>query len=622
MTTAPPSAEPSTSPSEPVLEAKLDPKWQLAPSHLTIVVLWILLFLLLSYTPLRSTDLWGHVMYGRQILDKQELPQADPFLPLAKGMPVVDGAWLSQVIFAWVEQHGGTVWLSSLFALSGLGTYLILARAYYLQARHAWVMMTAMIAVVLVGNSRLLTIRPETFAALCFSGLLWLIVSSQASEQAPLDPALSEDADAGRRDRPWRMWVGVPVVFLLWANLHGSFVCGIAVLGCYLLGRVIEVAWKKRDLRSVIEDREARQWLLWTELAVVATLINPYGIDLWLNTLAFSRNENLREVLEWQPLVILGIGGLEFAVSWVALTAVLRHSRQPMPVAHVLMLGVFAIAALFGIRMLTWYAMVFGLVLTPHLRELAARWSSSRETPPAPVLADEEGEEEEEAGEFILPAGRSWAYSLIALMLIWMAFALSPSWDAVRGKQSPLSPEKIYGSETPLGLTQYLRENPPQGQIYNPQWWGDWLVFDGPKGLQPFVTSNIHLVPRQVWRDYMSVLMAQADWRLMLDKYAINTVVLDKAQQENLISLLRRQQNWRVAFNDEQALVFTRVRTPAASSSELSSGQQAEETTLDRPVEAPEPEVESPTSPPAGTGESAPGAESINSAPANLEPST
>lgn len=617
MTTAPPSEEIATSPSEPRLEAKLDSKWALAPSHLTLIFLWILLYLLLSYAPLRGTDLWGHVMYGRQILEQRALPSADPFLPLAQGMPVVDGAWLSQVIFAWVEQRGGAEWLSCLFALTGLCTYLILARTYFLQSRRPWVMMLSMIGVVAVGWSRLLTIRPEIFAALCFATLLWLIVSSHASEQAPQESAESASSGAtARRNRPWRMWLGVPLVFLLWANLHGSFACGVAVLGCFFLGRVIEIGWKTLDWRAVVDDRDVRRWLLWTELAVVATLINPYGVDLWLNTLVFAGNENLRTVLEWQPLVILGVGGVEFALSWVVLTVVLRHSRQRMPMAHVLLLGLFALAVVFGVRMLTWYAMVFGLVMTPHFRDLAARWFpvSEDETSAAGArvaaggviparLSDEpltntgeEGEplEEEEEGESLLPAGRAWSYSLIALLLIWIAFMTSPTSYAVMGRKTPRSAATIYGKETPLALTEYLRENPPTGQIYNPQWWGDWLVYDGPQGIQPFVTSNIHLVPRQVWRDYLSVLAAQADWRTILSKYAVNTVVLDRSQQENLVSLLRRQQDWRMAYSDDQAMVFTRTRAPGTNVSESSSGLE-DAPGLERPVEAPESESKAAT---------------------------
>jgi len=529
----------------PLLSPKLGPQWALGPIHVLLVIFFGLLYLLLNYLPLRGTDLWGHALYGRWMLEHRALPAADPFLPLASGMPVLDAAWLSQVLFALVDRSFGAEALSHLFALTVLATYLVLARVFYLQSRSALICLLGSLLVLSVGWSRLTTIRPENLGALCFAVLLWLIVSAEGSASGP------DGESAGRAGpgRPWRLWLGVPLVMVCWTNLHGSFVCGLAVLACWAVGSALESAARTRSLSAVTGDRNVRGWLYALELGVLATLVNPYGIDLLLNTLWFSRNENLRDILEWQPMVILGVGGREFAVSLVLLMLVIRHSRVRFPLAHGLMLGLFALSALFGIRMLTWYAAAFAFVIVPHLAGLLTRIRTSAADPARAPSGEDQPP---------LLARTSLKISLICVLLAWIAFGLSPLSTPLLGGARRTTTQ-LYGESTPVELTAYLRTSPPEGQIFNPQWWGDWLIWDGPPGLQAFVTSNVHLLPRQVWRDYMSIMQSEAGWMTILGRYRVNTVILDKNQHRSQSNILRRSSDWRVVYQDKQAIVFRRV---------------------------------------------------------------
>ncbi len=538
-TTAP--EDPPVASDEPDLTPKLSPRWALSLGHLLFLAFWCVFFVLLNYVPLRDTDLWGHVAYGQWILEHRALPAEDPYQPLTEGMRVVDSAWLAQVIFAAVQRSGGFEALSALFAVATLATFAILAHAFFLSSRRLLISLSSVLIVLIVGWSRLATIRPETLAAACFAGLLWLIVRARSR------------AATGSERPTWGWWIGLGLLMVLWANLHGSFVCGLAVLGCLLLGRVFEVAWQRRDWEAVVQDRQVRQWLYACELATCATLVNPYGLDLLLYTLWFSGNENLADVLEWQPLVILGVGGREFALSWVGLVWVLRHSRQRVSAADVLLLGLFTIAAVNGVRMMTWYAAVYAVVITPHLTDVLTRYFPAWLAPEPPVAEIDTTPRD----GWALPTGRRWSYSLIALLLVWMTFAMSPVGRPIMG-DDPRPTEQVLSSSTPLGIAAYLKEHPPQGQIFNPQWWGDWLVWAGPDQLQPFVTTNMHVVPRQVWQDYQALLAVRPGWQRALQRYRIDTVVVDKERNTALASALRRSTTWRIVYEDEQGVVLQR----------------------------------------------------------------
>ena len=392
------STEQSTEPEHVPLTPVVNHRYALRPRHLVGLALFGFLLLYLNYLPLWHTDLWSHVSYGQWILDHRALPDKEPFLPLATGMPVVDSAWLSQVLFAWIDRAGGAAWLSNAFALTVLLGYLIWARTYYLLSDRWSVMILGVVLSLGVGWSRLSTIRPEIFGGLCFALVCWLIVRSERQEE-----------NAERHSTNWSLWLGIPTIFVLWTNLHGSFLCGIALLGCFALGEIIQVAWQRRSLREVFADRRVRRYGLLTELALLATFINPYGVDLLIYSVSFARNDNLRDVLEWTPLVILGIGGREFAFSLVALLFVWRHSRRAIHPREICLLGVFSLAAIAQIRMLSWYAPVFALVVVPHLADILQRWRPLSHTDHStqPAAASSSG----------------WKYTLCGAL--WIAFVLS-----------------------------------------------------------------------------------------------------------------------------------------------------------------------------------------------------
>lgn len=519
---------------EPTLVPLLDKKYALGVQHLLFCALFAGLFLVLSWSPLRVTDLWGHVIHGDWIIQHRALPALDPMYPLSHGMRIVDSAWLSQVIFAWVNAGQGPEGLSTLYAGTMIGMMLVLARGFYLQANRSMALTLAgLVAVMVIGWSRLFTIRPENFSALAFAVLLWLV--------ARVETRSTTDG----RDR--LLWLSVPLLFAAWANLHGSFSCGLAVLVCLAVGNCCEAAWRGGGLRAALADRATRQWIWLTELALLATLINPYGIDLWIETVQFARNENLRDVVEWFALEFTAPSGLGFSLSLIIMMLVLRHGRKPMPVSHGLMLLVFGIAAATRIRMVGWYAPLAVWVMMPQLAEIVSRWRNADARSAA--LNDE---------PHALPPGRSWKYTLVSVLLIWCGFALSAASRPLLGGDARTA-EQLFDPATPIKLTQFLKENPPQTQIYNPQWWGDWLVYRGPAGLQPMTTSNIHLAPRSVWLDYQRISQVQPGWQEVLERYRAETLVVDKAAQGGLATVLRRSPNFKIVYEDEQGAVFQRA---------------------------------------------------------------
>jgi hypothetical protein len=148
-------------------------------------------------------------------------------------------------------------------------------------------------------------------------------------------------------------------------------------------------------------------------------------------------------------------------------------------------------------------------------------------------------------------------YTLVCLLFLWCGFAISPVGGQLLGSKP--RPEKlVYNAGTPRAITEYIRENPPRGLVYAPQWWSDWLGWAGPPGLQTVVSTNVHLAPKLLWDGYMRVSKGETYWDDLLDRWNVQMVVVDKAEQKKLTSEVRGSGVWQVVYEDSQGIVAVR----------------------------------------------------------------
>ena len=146
-----------------------------------------------------------------------------------------------------------------------------------------------------------LALRPQLFGIAIFAALLWLV--------------------AMRSEHPRWLWAA-PLLVVLWANIHGSFVLAPLVLG---------YAW----LDDVARKRPQRQSLSVLVVGLLATFVTPFGPGVWAYAAGIGANPAITDrVSEWQrttPLTraggaVLRLGDRDAAgdVAWPAGAALAR----------------------------------------------------------------------------------------------------------------------------------------------------------------------------------------------------------------------------------------------------------------------------------------------------------
>lgn len=521
-------------PDASALEDRL-PEWFRTSKALPLLILPLgLIFLVIGSLPLWHTDLWGHLAYGRLIWHDRAIPATEPFMPLARGVELIDTAWLSQVIGYLTLRRFGLPGIQFLAAACFTAVAAIVAwLGYRKTASVGWTMFGLAVLLWLSwrqlfqGVDMAVVIRPQMAGVLAFAVTLAVAVS---------------------RPSRWH-WFVIPVTFALWANLHGSFLAGLGLLGLFALGRGGDVLRRTDRFAAAFRDWPFWRLVLMTELAAAAVLLNPYGLRIYADTWLFLRNPNLQDLPEWDPLTLRTFQGQAAAAVALLLLFLYRMTPRRIGTGEVLALVLFGGAMLWTGRMIVWWAPLAAYFLTVHA---AAVRRTFRAKAASPAKDDEP--------ELSAPTRRS-LWTVVSLFLVWIFFGLTPFAQALLHGPNRNDPPPV-SSQTPLGAGQHLAKLPPVGQVFNTYEFGDFLIWSsqderGRPRIATFVASHAHLVPPDVWRAYVETL-GGSDWEPTLARYGVNTIVLDKPGRQGFIDRLGEEPAWEKTYEDRNSAVFRR----------------------------------------------------------------
>src|SRR5215510_10203058 len=191
----------------------------LIPSIGTVLFLTIFLPLaLLGRVLLNDTDTGYHIRAGEVILDTFSVPRYDIFSFHSPPLPWTAHEWLSEVIMALVHRAFGLTGIVVFFAFVIALTYYLLFKI--LRTTNGNIIITIAIVGLVIASSTLHWLaRPHVFSWIFILVYQYLLDAFQY------------------RNRNY-LYV-LPLLMLLWVNLHGGFMVGFMLIGIYLAGNLV-----------------------------------------------------------------------------------------------------------------------------------------------------------------------------------------------------------------------------------------------------------------------------------------------------------------------------------------------------------------------------------------------
>ena len=304
-------------------------------------LLWIyLLFLVWAFATVTNPadpDLWHRLAVGEYLCKNKQFPEGDVFSYLPDHKFVADHEWGSALLFYGLWRWGdGTAMVGTKLITLTITLALVVWAGF--QARRPTVVFAAFYALVLLAllPSFASTVRCMIFTHIFFA--LWLYWFQRERHGFPV---------------PTILYV---LTMVIWANLHGGFVVGLLwLLVVCIVELFFQGSWKT--------------WAVRLGLCALATLINPFGSQLWVAT-ARALVATRSGFNEWAPVrwwtTELSYPGYKLLLLGVIVALAIQICRlgwKQIDRPGIILLGVFTALAFESARHTSLFALVAGALV-------------------------------------------------------------------------------------------------------------------------------------------------------------------------------------------------------------------------------------------------------------------
>jgi hypothetical protein len=507
-------------------EAAAPNRWRKLKLSFCWAVLWLAVFQFSEDTA--DPDLWGHVICGQEMLRTHQFPKTEIYSWTARGRPFIDHEWLSEVCLG--GAHGlaggsGLLLLKVLMGLATLGLGLRLGVAWMAWPERAVAWSMAALAVVEISFG--FAPRPQIFTALFLALELWL---------------LRRIHEGGRA---WTM--AMPLLFLVWINLHGGVLAGFGLLG--LSAGVATAQWLYAKMRKPAAGggREASRLTrpsapdfpavvcLWVAVAASAPamLVNPWGAEL-LRWLVGSVLWLRPEIQEWNPTPFGWDHAAFFILVAVAVFA-WACSRRPRVWWELAACVAFAVLGWRSVRNAPLCAIVILALVPPHLADALERFRAQ--------VARLEA------------LGREAGFQKFATVFLVGAGIASGVATFTLHKDHAFTIE-VPAAQYPVGALAFLREHALRGKMLVYFDWGEMVIFHLPD-CPPSIDGRLDTC--------YSRELIDAHWKFFrgepVDPRVLDLDAADLALLPSSISggpALAQRPGWKVIYYDATAMLLAR----------------------------------------------------------------
>lgn len=425
----------------------------------------------------RDSDTGWHVLNGEAILNTATLPRVDNFSYTHGGQPWFAWEWMSDVLLGGAHRIAGLSGVALLAAFAIALTAWGAARLSLSLGGNLF--FTAGAIVLLLGSTSIHWLaRPHVF-----SWLFALVFLACAEHK--------------------RFLYALPLLACLWANMHGSFLLGPAILLIY--------GFPGASLASL-----------------AATFINPYGWHLHEHVFTYLQNNYLMDhIAEFRSFSFHSPGALYVELFlFVAVLGTVALLKQRRFGPALLALGMLHISMYSARHLPTAAVLLLPLSVAALTRE-AREWPGLR-----PLL--------EYSDRLRIIDQKIWG---VVPMILVLAVTV-----AARDQNIGFDPAKF-----PVRAAGFI----PDGRVFTKDQWGGYLIYRFGGQTKVFIDGRSDFYGQNFLETYAQVADVKPGWQNVLKEYDVRVVLIPS--DHALASALQLSPDWRRVYTDSIAAVFQRV---------------------------------------------------------------
>lgn len=481
---------------------------------------------LLALCKIGTADAWIHLYMGKYIWHAKELPSVEPFIYTMTGEPVLYSSWLFGLIYylAYLLFNIYGVILLKAFTVATV-FYILLKDSVRTDGNYA--LAAVMLVVVAILTRYRFTERPETFMMLFLSFSIF---------------SLNAFVYEGRK-----YIYALPVISLLWANMHSSIgLMFIPFLSFVFGGTIQRFLGSRMTFSNTPSKSQLSSIALISVLSFAASLINPNFIGQYMFGTQFLASgwykKNIVElqppsweIIKWPYLFTAAILA-SFAIQWI--TAYRKSGlKEHPPITDILLVIPFIVLSFTAMRFMALLGIVGGPVL---IRSMAAYAPESLKRP------------------FFGKTGAAVSVILLIAITILAISRVEPFGDK----------KKIFGFGidyyfAPEGALAYMDKRGISGRVYNTINYGGYIVWrDFPKRsafIDPRVYSTLDLLEGQYTALRNPALFDSFEEKYGFDSALIEYPNIAEDMPRTWSDLAFSNQKWALVYWDDKYLLYLKI---------------------------------------------------------------
>ena len=478
-------------------------------------------------------DVFWHLATGRYIIETGSVPSGDVFGFTTEGQEWMPFEWGWDIITYGLFQIGGydaiSIFRTIIFLLIFGITYFILQR--FKVSFNISLLVMGLMAFGIIDR---LTPRPHIMSFLFFILLLLIIT----------------DYKYFRHNH--KVLYFIPLIFLLWANIHMGIIAGMFLLGIFIISEIINY---NKSLKSKYYKVSTKPELMRLLLIVLASFlvmfINPNSFQTYLYAYDHTQMKMLETINEWRsPFDEMFSGGFVTIIYKIFLFSgllILYYAFKKKDWFIGLLVIGFAFYSVRAVRFTVDYIIIMAIFLALSLDYIISllRSKSFREQIlKGPVLK-----------------------VLFGVFLIYCVLRLPGNELYLENlKYYRISGFGINKDFIPVDLFNFMKEHdiPAKGgNVFNHFGTGGYLVWNFP-GEKNFIDSrNLN---DEIYYLYNAVVTKQPGFEQKLNEYDVDYAIylspdlvrIPQEMQNSIVSYFVNNDEWKLVFWDDKSFLFVK----------------------------------------------------------------
>lgn len=472
-----------------------------------------------------------HIRTGQLILQTHTVPHVDPFSSTMLGQPWYAWEWLYDVVVGWLDRLAGLSGVVFASVLVIAGTFALAFRRLVTRGT-GLILAVALLVVAVLASSVHLLARPHVVSWLLSLICLELLRDFEMSENI-------------------RRLIWLPVIMLVWVNVHGGFLVGLALIGLYLLASLLAAFLASEPERRVIALRKAKALAAVSVVCGLATFANPYGYRLHEHIYKYLTDSFLMDHIdEFLSPNFHGIAQKSFALLVLLTIATAAISRKKMPVSELLVIMFAVYSGLYAVRNIPVASLLLVLIIGPYLSgEAASAEEETREGPRKWLAAYVDFERRMGALDSNL---RGYWLPIAAFVLGMWVCLHAGKFGAIQVMNATFDSNRF-----PVQAVNWLKNQNVRQPVFCPDAWGGYVIYRTYPELKVAIDDRHDLYGSEYLKKYLKIIRLEPGWDRALKDTGASWLLLPN--QSAATTLLRQVPLWTIVYTDGTAVVFRRA---------------------------------------------------------------